>query len=77
MASSSTKKKNHTVLSLEDKVNILKWHDEAKLALEYGVGKTTVSELNKKHKLRTSASSLESLSGNTKERKVMRMAQDD
>jgi hypothetical protein len=37
-----------------------------------------VSDLNKNsYKLRTIAPSLESLSGNTKERKVMHMAQDD
>ena len=81
MAASACKKRKR-VLSLENKLSILdrlaKSEKATKVASEFGTGTSTVTDLKKNEsRFRWFVSSTESLSVCTKERKIMRFADDD
>lgn len=87
MASSSSsasisKKRKRVVLPLEIKIAILDRLNagatQAKLADEYGIGRSTVGDIKKSEdKIRSFASTMESMAMSKKGRKVMRLADDD
>lgn len=87
MASSSSsasisKKRKRVVLPLEIKIAILDrlkaGATQAKLADEYGIGRLTVGDIKKSEdKIRSFASTMESMAMSKKGRKVMRLADDD
>ena len=72
----------YMVVTLDKKLAILdqlsKGETQAKIANDYGIGKSTVYDLKKnENKIKMYASTMESLSYNNKKRKIMRMAADD
>ena len=78
----ATAKRKRVVLTLEIKLEILnrlsKGVSQAQLAKEYGIGKTTVFDLKKNEdKIKAFAVSMDNLSVCKKQRKTMRMADDD
>ena len=82
MATPTASKRKRVVLSLEKKLAILdrlsKGETQAKIAHEYGIGRATVYDLKKNgNKIKSYASTMESLSFSKKKRKIMRMAADD
>ena len=82
-AKSQTKpKRKRKVLTLEDKLVILdrlsKRERQVDLALEFGVGTSTVADIKKNEaKIREFVATMDSLSMSVKERKIMRLADDE
>ena len=81
-SSSSSCKRKCVVLTLEQKQAILdrlkKGESQEKLASEYGAGRSMISDIKKsEEKLKSYASTMESLSMSLKTRKVMRLADDE
>ena len=80
MAASTCRKHKQVVLLLENKLSILnrlaKGEKGTKVASEFGIGNSTVTDL-KKSRIRLLVSSMESLSVCSKERKIMRLADDE
>ena len=78
MAASMCGKCKLVVLSLENKLSILdrlaKGEKATKVASEFGIGNSTVTDLKKELRIRSFVSSMESRS---KERKIMRLAGDE
>ena len=78
---SSSKKRKRVVLTLEDKLAILDQlkagPTQEKLAKQFGIGRSTVHDLKNEHKLRSFASTMESMAMNKKGRKTMRLADDE
>ena len=77
----ATGKRKRVVLSLENKIVILdrlaKGERATKLATEFGIGNATIIDLKKNEdKIRSFMSSMESLSVSSKQRKIMRLAED-
>ena len=75
-------KRKRKVLSLEDKLLILdrmsKGERQVDLASEFGVGTSTVADLKKKEgRIREFVATMDSLSVSMKERKIMRLADDE
>ena len=74
-------KRKRKVLSLEDKLTILdrmsKGERQVNLASEFGVGTSTVADLKKKGLIREFVATMDSLSVSVKERKIMRLADDE
>ena len=87
MASSSSsanksRKRKHVVLPVESKIGILDRLKagaiQTQLAEEYGIGSSTVGDIRKNEaKIRSFASTMDSMAMNKKVRKVMRLAYDD
>lgn len=79
MADSRGQKRKRVVLSLVDKTEIIKrlrnGETATKIALDYGIGRTTVNDI-KKHqdKIEHHVSQMESVDGATKKRKTMKLA---
>ena len=81
-SSSSSCKRRRVVLTLEQKLAILdrlkKGESQEKLASEYGAGRSMISDIKKsEEKLKSYASTMESLSMSLTTRKVMHLADDD
>ena len=77
----ATGKRKRVVLSLENKIVILdrlaKGERATKLATEFGIGNATIIDVKKNEdKIRSFISSMESLSVSSKQRKIMRLAED-
>ena len=75
----ASRKRKRVVLSLENKLCILdrlaKGERATSIASEFGIGNSTVTYLKKNEsRIRTFVSSMESLSVCSKERKIMRLA---
>ena len=81
MAASTRRKRKRVVPSLENKSSILnrlaKGKKGTKVASEFGIGNSTVTDLKKESRIRSLVSSMESLSVCVKERKIMRLADDE
>ena len=75
MAASTCRKRKRVVLSLENKLSILdrlaKGEKATNVASEFGIGNSTVTDLNNESSIRLFISSMESLSVCSKERKIM------
>ena len=81
-AASTRRKRKRVVLSLENKLSILnrlaKGEKGTKVASEFGIGNSMVTDLKKKEsRIRLLVSSMESLSVRSKERKIIRLANDE
>ena len=81
-AMAACRKRKRVVLTLENKLSILdrlaKGEKASKIASEFGIGNSTVTDLKKNEsKIRSFVSSMESLSVCLKERKIMRLAEDE
>ena len=81
-SSSSSCKRRRVVLTLEQKLAILdrlkKGESQEKLASEYGARRSMISDIKKsEEKLKSYASTMESLSMSLKTRKVMHLADDE
>ena len=81
-AASTRRKRKRVVLSLENKLSILnrlaKGEKGTKVASEFGIGNSTVTDLKKKEsRIQLLVSSMESLSVRSKERKIIRLANDE
>ena len=84
MASSSNSARKTTkrkrVVPLESKIAVLErlksGASHAKIAKEFVVGTSTVSDIKKEASVRAFASSMENMAMNKKERKVMHLADD-
>ena len=81
-SSSSSCKRRRVVLTLEQKLAILdrlkKGESQEKLASEYGARRSMISDIKKsEEKLKSYASTMESLSMSLTTRKVMRLAADE
>ena len=75
-------KRKHVTLSIVEKLTVLEkiagGASLANIAKEYGIGKSTVSDIKKnEEKLMKFASGMESFSVDSKSRKIMRLANDD
>ena len=82
MATSTCRKRKRVVLSLENKLSILdrlaKNERPTKIAKEFGIGNSTVTDIKKNESsIRSFVSTMESLSVSSKERKIMRLADDE
>ena len=82
MATSTCRKRKRVVLSLENKLSILdrlaKRERATKIAIEFGIGNSTVTDIKKNESsIRSFVSTMESLSVSSKERKIMRLADDE
>ena len=80
-AASTRRKRKRVVLSLENKLSILnrlaKGEKATKVASEFGIGNSMVTDLKKKSRIWLLVSSMESLYVCSKERKIMRLADDE
>ena len=75
-------KRKHVTLFIGEKLTVLKkiagGASLASIAKEYGIGKSTVSDIKKnEEKLMKFASGMESFSVDSKSRKIMHLANDD
>ena len=75
-------KKKHVTLSIREKLTVLKkiagGASLASIAKEYGIGKSSVSDIKKnEEKLKKFASGMENFSVDSKSRKIMCLANDD
>ena len=82
MATSTCRKHKRVVLSSENKLSILdrlaKGERATKIASEFGIGNSTVTDIKKSESsIRSFVSMMESLSVSSKERKIMRLADDE
>ena len=82
MATSMCRKHKRVVLSSENKLSILdrlaKGERATKIASEFGIGNSTVTDIKKNESsIRSFVSTMESLSVSSKERKIMRLADDE
>ena len=82
VAASTCSKCKRVVLSLENRLSILnrlaKGEKATKVASEFGIGNSTVTDLKKNEsRIRLLVSSMESLSVCLKERKIMRLADNE
>lgn len=82
MAALTCRKRKRVVLSLENKLRILdrlaKGEKAMKIASEFGMGNSTVTDLKKNEsRIRSFVSLMESLLVCSKERKIMRLADDE
>ena len=81
IAKCSSKSRQCVVLSLDDKLAILDHLKSGKtrewLAAEYGVGRSMIGDIKKEDKLRSFATTMESLTMSSKGRNVMRLADDE
>ena len=76
-----SRKRKRVVLTLEKKLSILhrlkSGETQGKVAIEYGVGRSTIGDIKKtQDKLKSFASTMENFAMSLKGRKVMRMADD-
>ena len=76
MATSTCRKREQVVLSLENKLSILnrlaKGKRVTKIASEFGIGNSTMTDLNTSS-IRSFVSTMESLSVSSKQHKIMRL----
>ena len=71
MAASTRRKRKSVVLSLENKLRLAKGERGTKVASEFGIGNSTVTDLKNELRIRSFISSMESYSVCLKERKIM------
>ena len=72
MAASMCRKRKRVVLSLENKLRLAKGEKGTKVASEFGIGNSMVTDLKNESRIQSFISSMESLSVCSKERKIMR-----